>query len=153
MQLIKLLRSFFFFFFSTWKISDSHVRLVATATPDASSSLSKGNTKVYVCPESISSRRSQEHKLIAVSSVAIPAQFSWRQDVSCRTTVVAAVTLKSIVLTPPFYECKDGVLLLWRWQSLGKWSGKKCSCYVNINSQISFIDTAQLNQSALKNKI
>lgn len=54
---------------------------------------------------------SQENKIVAVSPVVAPAQFPRRQDVGCRSTVVAAVTLKSIVLTPPLNEGKDGVLL------------------------------------------
>lgn len=54
----------------------------------------------------------QKHKLITIFSVFTPAPLGQRQGVSCRSTVIAAVTLQSKVLTPALYEGEDGILLL-----------------------------------------
>lgn len=54
----------------------------------------------------------QEDKLITVSSVVTPAQFARGQNVGRGSTVIAAVTLKSIILTLALYKGEDGVLLL-----------------------------------------
>lgn len=71
------------------------------------------------CWESILLCVLQEDKLITVPSVVTPAQSAGGQDVGCGSTVIAAVTLKSIILTLALYEGKDGVLLRRWWQGLG----------------------------------
>lgn len=81
----------------------------------------KGNEVSSLPPtgENWDSIQLQEDELIAASSVVSLAQFARRQNVGCRSTVITAVTLESIVLTVALYKGKDGVLLLrWR-QSLG----------------------------------
>lgn len=60
----------------------------------------------------------QEDKLVTVSSVVTPAQYARGKNVGCGSTVITAVTLKSVILTLALYEGKDGVLLLRWWQSL-----------------------------------
>lgn len=73
---------------------------------------------VLLCPLSVRAERAfclQEDKLITVSSVVTPAQFAQGQNVGCRSTVIAAVTFKSIILTLTLHEGEDGVLLL-RWR-------------------------------------
>lgn len=60
----------------------------------------------------------QKDKLVAVSSVVALAHFAWGQNVSCRSSVITAVALKSIVLTAALHKCKDRVLLLWWGQGL-----------------------------------
>lgn len=99
------------------------------AAPSSFSILKENKIKHVLSVPSTGGRRdnilfgSQENKIIAVSSVVAPAQFARRQDVGRGSTVVAAVTLKSIVLTPPLNKSKDGVLLFGRWQSL--WGTEK----------------------------
>lgn len=54
----------------------------------------------------------QEDELVTVSSVVAPAQPARGQDVGCGSSVIAAVTLESVILTPTLHEGEDGVLLL-----------------------------------------
>lgn len=102
------------------KAQKRHVHLAAVASTEPSPSLWKEMRCPILPPkgeswESIFRCALQEDKLITVSSVVTPAQFARGQNVGCRSTVIAAVTLKSIILTLALYEGKDGVFLL-RWR-------------------------------------
>lgn len=98
--------------------------------------------RVFLLPstgESWDSVQLQKDKLVAVSSVVALAHFAWGQNVSCRSSVITAVALKSIILTAALHKCKDRVLLLWWRQGL-----RRQENLVNAQSQIKHFRTGWL---------